>query len=418
MPPAVNRRYLTRLLILKRYYRRRRWWTRPVFLRREQLGEFKLVREMSYSDPELFHQSFRMSPIIFQELLSAIRDRIEHFSNRTPISPAERLAITLRFLSTGDSQQTISTSYRMGKSTIHYIINETCEAIWDKLSATYLKVPDTNDWNNIRDDFWNLWNFPNCCGALDGKHVRIRAPANTGSDFFNYKGFFSIVLLVLCDARYCISVLDLGSTGRGSDAGIFGRSKLYEMLDNNSIGFPGEMKLQNSETKLPNFIVSDEAFPLKPYLMRPYPGKDLSHEEKVYNYRLSRARRVVENTFGIMCSRWRLLFRAICANEKNINHYVKAICVLHNFLMKKNLTQTAKLSYCPAGYVDVEESDGSVTPGEWRAILRNNDDRLLCASNRSSSNAQNIRNSIKNFVNNEGSVPWQNAVVNRGRRLF
>lgn len=419
MTPAINRRYLIRLLILKRYYRRRRrWWIRPVFLRREQLGEFILVREMSNCDPELFYKSFRMSPIRFQELLSTIRDRIEHFSNRTPISPAERLAITLRFLSTGDSQQTISTSYRMGKSTVHYIINETCEAIWDKLSATYLKVPDNNDWYKIRDDFWKLWNFPNCCGALDGKHIRIRAPINTGSDFFNYKGHFSIVLLVLCDANYCISVLDLGSTGRESDAGIFGRSKLYEMLDNNSIGFPGNTNLPNSETNLPNFIVSDEAFPLKSYLMRPYPGKHLSHEEKVYNYRLSRARRVVENTFGIMCSRWRLLFRAICANEENINHYVKAICVLHNFLMKKNLTQTTKFSYCPPGYMDVEESDGSVTPGEWRGVLPPNDNMLPHASNRSSSIAQDVRNTVKNFVNNEGSVPWQNTVVNRGRRLL
>ena len=418
MSPSVNRRRLLRLLILKQYYRRpRRWFVRPVFIHREQLGEFRLVREMLNCDEELFFRSFRMTPSRFQELLSVVRHKIEHFSNRSSISPAERLAVTLRFLSSGDSQQTISTSYRMGKSTVHYIIKETCEALWDELHGTYLKAPSASDWCKIRDDFWRLWNFPNCCGALDGKHIRIQAPSNSGSNFFNYKGYFSIVLLALCDANYCISVLDLGSTGRESDAGIFGRSKLYEMLENGSLGLPGDTNLQNSETKLPNFIVGDEAFPMKSYLMRPYPGKNLTHEEKVFNYRLSRARRVIENTFGIMSARWRLLLRSISAKEENILHFVRAICVLHNFLMKKDSAQPARFSYCPPGYKDEEGVDGRVTPGQWRDN-HGSTSELRPAANRSSSFARNVRDKLKNFLSNEGEVPWQDSVVNRGRRLL
>ena len=167
------------------------------------------------------------------------------------------------------------------------------------------------------------------------------------------------------------------------------------------------MKPPNCETSLPNFVVGDEAFPLKQYLLRLYPGKNLTFERKVLNYRLSRARRIIENTFGIMSTRWRLLMRAICANEGNIIHFIRAICVLHDFLMKKDFTQSATMAYCPPRYTDVENEDSSITEGQWRDVYKN-ETGLQPAFNRSSQAAQD--------VNNEGRVPWQEVVVNRGLR--
>ena len=83
-------------------------------------------------------------------------------------------------------------------------------------------MPDTiAEWNNIANDFHKLWQFPNTLGALDGKHVRIIKPALSGSSFFDYKDFFSIILFALVDAHSKFIFIDVGCNGRGSDSTIF-----------------------------------------------------------------------------------------------------------------------------------------------------------------------------------------------------
>lgn len=74
-------------------------------------------------------------------------------------------------------------------------------------------------------EFWKKWNFPNAIGCLDGKHIRIRCPKKSGSLYFNYKGYFSIVLFALVDASYKFIAVDVGSFGREGDAGIIQSSR-------------------------------------------------------------------------------------------------------------------------------------------------------------------------------------------------
>ncbi|XP_031357873.1 protein ALP1-like [Photinus pyralis] len=202
------------------------------------------------------------------------------------------------YLATGDSLNTISFSYRMGHSTVFKIVRETCQIIAENLMSELMPTPTEEMWKTIANDFYQMWNFPNCMGAIDGKHVNIQAPPNSGSMFFNYKKTFSIVLLALVDAHNNFIAIDVGAYGKNSDGGIFANSALGKALQRGSLHVPKDATLPNTNIQLPYVIVADEAFPLKTYIMRPYPGDNLDDRKRNFNYRLSRARRTSENAFG------------------------------------------------------------------------------------------------------------------------
>lgn len=101
---------------------------------------------------------------------------------RKAITPEERLALTLRFLATGNSQQSLSFSFRIGKATVSRIMAETCDTIYEVLKDAYLSVPKTkDDWLKISQDFEEKWNMPHTVGCIDGKHIRIECPKLTGT---------------------------------------------------------------------------------------------------------------------------------------------------------------------------------------------------------------------------------------------
>ncbi|CAJ0946971.1 unnamed protein product [Ranitomeya imitator] len=209
-----------------------------------------------------------------------------------------------------------------------------------------------DDWKRIASDFDELWQFPNCGGALDGKHVRITQPANSGSFFFNYKGYFSVILMALVNANYEFVDVDVGMNGRVSDGGVFKHTSFGESLRNNELLLP-----LNEDTKANlNFVfIADEAFPLHPHLLKPFAQRTLTQERRIFNYRLSRA-------FGIMANRFRVFHTAINLKLPSIDFVVLACCVLHNFLRRHDTS-----SYSPPSFIDaVDARTGDIVPGEWR----------------------------------------------------
>ncbi|CDQ61305.1 unnamed protein product [Oncorhynchus mykiss] len=201
-------------------------------------------------------------------------------------------------------------------------------SIWDCLDGEYMPVPKEEDGRANAAESLERWNFPNCLGSIDGKHVVIQAPPCLGSQFYNYKGTYSVVLLAVVDAIYCFRVVDVGAYGKGSDGA----------LQDGTLDIPPPASLPGAEDlgPVPHVFVGDEAFPLRPNLMRPYAGRllPLPKPVRIFNKRLSRARLVVECAFGILEARWRMYWRLLGLSPSNVDACVKATCVLHNYLRR------------------------------------------------------------------------------------
>lgn len=228
-------------------------------------------------------------------------------------------------------------TYRIGKATASEIVRKVCCAIWTCLRSQCLPQPTEQLWKDVAEGFQNRANFPNCLGAIDGKHIRVVKPRMSGSLYYNYKDFFSIVLLAVADSDYKFTFVDIGSFGKDSDSSVFQHSLLWKSLDENCLKIPPPAPLPNAEDIItPYAFVGDEAFGLSEHVLRPYGGKMLSYEKKIFNYRLSRARRYVECSFGILSNKWRIFHRAINVNVDFIVDIIKACCVLHNFVRERD----------------------------------------------------------------------------------
>ena len=189
----------------------------------------------------LFHVSQDVTREFRRSLTScgAVHISKENTGFRESVPASTRLAVTLRYLASSESQQSLSWSFRLGRTTVSKIVREIGEAIWKVLSSIYLCSPSTKqEWEQISNDFEEIWDLPHCIGAIDGKHIAIECPKKSGSKYFNFKGFFSLVLLAICDAKYCFTFVDIGQYGSGNDSGVIKLSHMGKCFEDNSLNVP------------------------------------------------------------------------------------------------------------------------------------------------------------------------------------
>ena len=304
-----------------------------------------------------------MSPERMEHLLQLVAPMIKKKTTkfREAISPADRLMVTLRYFASGNSQVSLSYLFLMGKKTISQIVSETSRAIHIARKDPYFTSPKSAEqWRQISLEFSEQWQFPHVIGAIDGKHIRIKAPYRSGTNYHNYKGYFSLQLLAVCDAKYKFVFADVGQYGSNNDCSVLNNSKLGERLQRGTLHIPPDEKIPGIDKEIPYFLLGDEIFPLEPWLMRPYPGNQ-PEPEQIFNYRQSRSRLPIENSFGILVARWRIFETPIQAKPSNVISYVMACLCLHNYL---RLTENSL--YSPWGFIDVATKGGEIKPGDWR----------------------------------------------------
>lgn len=272
----------------------------------------------------------------------------------------------------------------------------------------YLQTPKTEEeWQTIAASFQQRWQFPHCLGALDGKHIFIQPPAHSGSTFHNYKGRFSILMMAVVDANYKFLYVSVGAQGRIADAGLFAHSDFRQALDQGLLNIPPPQPLPNSEAVIPFTFLGDDAYPLRADLMKPYSHRHMDHQERIFNYRLSRARRVVENAFGILANRWRLFRTTIPLHPDNVGKITLAAVCLHNFLSERHSD-----AYTPPGLADREYEDHRLMEGEWRKEEPALQSWHGGKARNFSLQVRQQRDALKEyFVSPAGLVPWQETFV-------
>lgn len=210
--------------------------------------------------------------------------------------------------------------------------------------------------------------------------------------------------MAICDAEYKFLYVDIGVNGRVSDGGTFGKCTFAAALENGELNLPPPKPLPGREIEVPHVFIADDAFALKPNVMKPYPGQNLLPSKRIANYRFSRARRCIENTFGILSARFRVLRSPIQLDAAKTRKVTKACCALHNFL-----TYRSSNTYIPSNMPDRFAVDGSIVEGEWRRETSLNNLLPLeqHAPRNISNSAKQIREEFEQYFMTTGAVPWQ-----------
>ncbi|KAJ8912407.1 hypothetical protein NQ315_013473 [Exocentrus adspersus] len=175
--------------------KRRSKWVKSYLLKKRQLSHIPLLQELRENDPDDFKNYLRTDMKTYDILFYLVREALtkQNIPMREAIGPEERLMATLRFLATGRLYENLKCSVEISAQALGYIIPETCAVIFNTLKTDYMKLSKAKEeWTKVASQFENRWQFINCGGALDGKHIRIVPPPKSGALYYNYKNFYSV----------------------------------------------------------------------------------------------------------------------------------------------------------------------------------------------------------------------------------
>jgi hypothetical protein len=201
--------------------------------------------------------------------------------------------------------------------------------------------------------------------------------------------------LACCDADGLFTTIETGYAGRNSDGGIFRASAIRHWITSGGLNIPLPLRLPDDENDydFPYYFVGDEAFSLSQYLMRPYPQRTLDNVKRIFNYRLSRGRKTIECTFGMMAEKFQVLNSPIRFRiPETVNNIIKSVCILHSFVRKREGIQ-----YTQSEHLANSETTTNIAISPLQNLAINDQ-----------STAHAFRNYLANyFLTPHASLPWQ-----------
>ncbi|XP_060783114.1 uncharacterized protein LOC132890320 [Neoarius graeffei] len=285
-----------------------------------------------------WYLKFRMPQDAFRKLCDQLRPYVNPKTTNmlAPVPLEKRVALTIYRLASNVEFHDVANLFGIGTSTACNIIWEVCEAL-SELRKIYVKrsksVPELT--SHIAG-FERKTGFPMCVGALDGTHIPIIAPQSYPTDYYNRKGWYSVVLQGLVDHTYRRSswTLMLGGLESAMTHNVFECSHLCRKLEDGTFFPPVTRTIQG--VNIPALIVADSAYSLTSNIMKPFPD-GVRGPRAAYNACLSRACIHVEHAFGRLKGRWRCIMKRNDSETKRVKHVVAACIVLHNVCEMQNV---------------------------------------------------------------------------------
>lgn len=300
-------------------------------------------------------------------------------------------------------------------------------------------MPQTEaEWKQVAHNFELKWQFHKCLGIVGGKHIMVakksektgessaqqatpvstptatptatpaHSPRTTQQNGHNNnQNYSSAILMAIVNDNFEFIYMSISANSRPNDSGIWESSNFNCKLQSNALNIPTDYSVHGSDCKLPYVFIGDKSFPLRNNLLRPFAIRGLPYDEKIFNYRLARARRVIENTFAVLTSRFQCFNKPIAMDENRVDVILLAACTLHNYLLRN------AHDYVDLMVLDYEDTDtGTIIRGSNRiesaALLD-----LSLTTTSTTNNGKIVRNEFKKFFVNSGKVSFQDRMIER-----
>ncbi|KAL3689513.1 hypothetical protein R1sor_015822 [Riccia sorocarpa] len=325
----------THSIIAARQYCEDGWWVKE-----RNLMWFDYYLWQAF-DEERWIRTLRMPKQLFQWVCTRLGPSIQkqdtRFRNAVPVEV--RVGVTLFRLCTGSSYFNTGDRFGVGESTAHEIVEETVKAVVQVLGPEMVYWPRGTEMERVTAQFFRKCGLPNCQGAVDGSHIPIRGPGGDEhqGDYSNRKSFYSILLQAVCDADGVFLDTFVGLPGSVHDRRVLQVSPFFENVQRGVFLSEPTVTI-NGNYELRPYILGDAGYTQERWLMAPFNLTSRSSAKlRLYNERHVRGRLAIEQAFGILKARFKILETGITSSVTWAATLVQACCIFHNFLLKNRL---------------------------------------------------------------------------------
>ena len=276
-------------------------------------------------------ENFRMSKETFKYICCRLKPALERMDTnyRRSVPLEKRVALALWKLATNSEYRSIGHLFGVGLSTACDCVKEFCSSVEEILYPEVIQMPDAEKFKEMSLYFEERWGVPQCVGAIDGSHIPIMAPQEHPTEYYNRKGWYSMTLQAIVDGKGLFWNIYTGQPGSLHDARVLRLSAVWELAERAKVFSQQYESISGQDVG--NYIIGDAAYPLTSWLMKPFPDTGaLTHEQEVFNCKISRARVVVEYAFGRLKGRWGCLQKRNDCCLERVRSMVVTCCVLHN----------------------------------------------------------------------------------------